>query len=319
MYCRHCGKELADDSKFCSSCGKSLDLPAEKSTAFAPVEKVEEKPSIKTPSNDNKNYDVVVYDFGKNKLLSINIIQGIQKTSLAESKKALKNLPLVLIKNVSYENATNNVADLQKMGITAKVVKSGELKKVDTTADEDLFEDTNAKPVNRSKKAKIAGGLGLIVAILTFTASMLLLFDKIIKASDENVSLFKSLYALTTTLIEKDFEIDFNLYLIFDIMYAIPAIIFAIIGIKSIIKIIKSIIFLAKPYKDNPHAGFMPLVANKKTATASFIAGLPMLIIFSGFSSLIYKKIIIDCIPILVAYCLECVINHLTTKYDLSI
>ena len=25
MYCKHCGKEIADDSKFCQHCGKSQD------------------------------------------------------------------------------------------------------------------------------------------------------------------------------------------------------------------------------------------------------------------------------------------------------
>ena len=25
MYCKHCGKEIADDSKFCQYCGKSLE------------------------------------------------------------------------------------------------------------------------------------------------------------------------------------------------------------------------------------------------------------------------------------------------------
>ena len=25
MYCKHCGKEIADDSRFCSHCGKSQD------------------------------------------------------------------------------------------------------------------------------------------------------------------------------------------------------------------------------------------------------------------------------------------------------
>ena len=26
MYCKHCGKEIADDSRFCSSCGANQDL-----------------------------------------------------------------------------------------------------------------------------------------------------------------------------------------------------------------------------------------------------------------------------------------------------
>ena len=25
MYCKYCGKEIADDSKFCSNCGKALN------------------------------------------------------------------------------------------------------------------------------------------------------------------------------------------------------------------------------------------------------------------------------------------------------
>ena len=54
MYCRHCGKEIADDSAFCSHCGKSLGQSKTQAKAKpaaaayqAPVESKPKKPLYK--------------------------------------------------------------------------------------------------------------------------------------------------------------------------------------------------------------------------------------------------------------------------------
>lgn len=38
MYCKHCGKEIADDSKFCKYCGNKLDEPSESEQVVKSVE-----------------------------------------------------------------------------------------------------------------------------------------------------------------------------------------------------------------------------------------------------------------------------------------
>lgn len=39
MYCKHCGKQIDDDSRFCKECGKSLSTDALKSTSSLPISK----------------------------------------------------------------------------------------------------------------------------------------------------------------------------------------------------------------------------------------------------------------------------------------
>ena len=61
MYCKHCGKEIADDSKFCQHCGGKQEdgfpSPANnavKSEEPKKQEKVIEIPTIKTNLSDNQ-------------------------------------------------------------------------------------------------------------------------------------------------------------------------------------------------------------------------------------------------------------------------
>lgn len=68
MYCKHCGKEIADDSKFCQHCGgKQEDSFASpinneiKSEEPKKKEKVIEIPTIKTNLSDNQKKWIGVY------------------------------------------------------------------------------------------------------------------------------------------------------------------------------------------------------------------------------------------------------------------
>ena len=52
MYCKYCGKEIADDSKFCQHCGGKLDNNVEVIKGEAPIDKIVSKMF----SNINKKY-----------------------------------------------------------------------------------------------------------------------------------------------------------------------------------------------------------------------------------------------------------------------
>ena len=52
MYCKHCGKEIADDSKFCQHCGGKLDKDVEVIKGEAPIDEI----TSKLFSNLNKKY-----------------------------------------------------------------------------------------------------------------------------------------------------------------------------------------------------------------------------------------------------------------------
>ena len=68
MYCKHCGKEIADDSKFCQHCGgkqeDSFASPTNnevKSEEPKKQEKVIEIPTIKTNLSDNQKKWIGIY------------------------------------------------------------------------------------------------------------------------------------------------------------------------------------------------------------------------------------------------------------------
>ena len=68
MYCKHCGKEIADDSKFCQHCGgkqeDSFASPANnavKSEEPKKQEKVIKMPTIKTNLSDNQKKWIGLY------------------------------------------------------------------------------------------------------------------------------------------------------------------------------------------------------------------------------------------------------------------
>ena len=68
MYCKHCGKEIADDSKFCQHCGgkqeDSFASPTNnevRSEEPKKQEKVIEIPTIKTNLSDNQKKWIGIY------------------------------------------------------------------------------------------------------------------------------------------------------------------------------------------------------------------------------------------------------------------
>lgn len=68
MYCKHCGKEIADDSKFCQHCGgsQSTEIPipkvdSEQKTETKKVSKVIEIPTIKTNFSERTKWIILAY------------------------------------------------------------------------------------------------------------------------------------------------------------------------------------------------------------------------------------------------------------------
>lgn len=62
MYCKHCGKVIADDSKFCQHCGGSIDTPIlgskEETNIEKPAEEDNTTPQIVIKTNDNSAIQV---------------------------------------------------------------------------------------------------------------------------------------------------------------------------------------------------------------------------------------------------------------------
>ena len=68
MYCKHCGKEIADDSKFCQHCGgsQSTEIPIPKANSEQKTEtkkesKVIEIPTIKTNFSERTKWIILAY------------------------------------------------------------------------------------------------------------------------------------------------------------------------------------------------------------------------------------------------------------------
>lgn len=55
MYCKHCGKEIADDSKFCQHCGGKIDNSVSLDQESLEVDKKEQETNeLDVPSNSNE-------------------------------------------------------------------------------------------------------------------------------------------------------------------------------------------------------------------------------------------------------------------------
>ncbi len=68
MYCKHCGKEIADDSKFCQYCGGNQEtvnstskVDSEKSAETKNESKVIEIPTIKTNFSEKTKWIILAY------------------------------------------------------------------------------------------------------------------------------------------------------------------------------------------------------------------------------------------------------------------
>lgn len=68
MYCKHCGKEIADDSKFCQHCGGNQEtvnstskVDSEKSAETKKESKVIEIPTIKTNFSEKTKWIILAY------------------------------------------------------------------------------------------------------------------------------------------------------------------------------------------------------------------------------------------------------------------
>ena len=57
MFCRHCGADIPEDSKFCKSCGKDTGAPVEKKEEIKPVEA--QKPVTKRQIKKQKTLLIV--------------------------------------------------------------------------------------------------------------------------------------------------------------------------------------------------------------------------------------------------------------------
>ena len=59
MYCKHCGKQIADDSKFCQHCGGSQDDTTEVKPGSPNQKKVVEIPIIKANFSDTTKWWII--------------------------------------------------------------------------------------------------------------------------------------------------------------------------------------------------------------------------------------------------------------------
>ena len=77
MFCPNCGKELADDAKFCDTCGASVDGTAKAAGAGAQTTGKAEEKIKEFTKTENRTAEFDADDIAKNKVLSLFSYLGI--------------------------------------------------------------------------------------------------------------------------------------------------------------------------------------------------------------------------------------------------
>ena len=85
MYCKNCGKEIADNSKFCKYCGENIER------------------LTNTTNKTITKYNLILIDCGDNKVGVIKVIRDITGLGLVEAKNIVDNTPKCVLPNLSYE------------------------------------------------------------------------------------------------------------------------------------------------------------------------------------------------------------------------
>lgn len=97
MYCYECGNQLSEEASFCPRCGTEVHR-----------EEREQYQSTDSQSNDNwrtKKLDVTLIETGFNKVKVIKVIRERTGMGLKEAKDLVDNIPSLLEKGVSEEEA----------------------------------------------------------------------------------------------------------------------------------------------------------------------------------------------------------------------
>ncbi|XBT18822.1 MAG: ribosomal protein L7/L12 [Candidatus Shikimatogenerans sp. AspAUS03] len=77
--------------------------------------------SSNNSKNDKVNYTLIIKSFGNSKLSSIKLIKEITNLTLTESKRLLDNLPSVIKKDLSKEEAKILEKKFNKIGIETEL------------------------------------------------------------------------------------------------------------------------------------------------------------------------------------------------------
>lgn len=160
MFCSHCGKEIANDAKFCSFCGGAVNSPATTQGSA--------KENVALPPLPQANlYNIKLW---KGSAKAVKIIKKLRpELSIFDIAQVINTPQKVILSNVSHEQATAIKKELETAGAKVTLVPVGA---------HDYSEHLHASPVHQHKKngcSKIGCGA---LAIIFFTIVALATSDK---------------------------------------------------------------------------------------------------------------------------------------------
>lgn len=103
MYCKHCGKVIADDSKFCQHCGGSIDTPIlgskEETNIEKPAEEDNTTPKIVIKTNDDSAIQVELTNKSTDNSSTIanEIVGNLKMVGIATALFAIYMIGFILI------------------------------------------------------------------------------------------------------------------------------------------------------------------------------------------------------------------------------
>lgn len=86
MYCKHCGKEIADDSKFCQYCGGRIDTP---------ILDFKEEDSIENPAEEDNTTPQIVIKTNDDSAIQVELTKKSTDNSSTIANEIVGNLKMV--------------------------------------------------------------------------------------------------------------------------------------------------------------------------------------------------------------------------------
>ena len=91
-------------------------------SAAAPVAAVAAAPAAAAPAEEEKDsFDVVLDDFGAQKIAVIKVVRKLTNLGLKEAKEAVESAPKVILEGASKEDAEAAKAKLEEAGAEVKL------------------------------------------------------------------------------------------------------------------------------------------------------------------------------------------------------
>ena len=314
MYCYKCGKEVSTDMKFCPYCGTSV-LATATSTE-----------TVGQTVNEDKLYDIVLIDLGKQKVKVLKDLTVILNISLSDASMLVSQKYCRIAERLTFDNAFEMAAKFENDGVVVEVVENGVpyTPKVISSINSKSTASKRQPDMAKHKKRHLITAIFDLASAACITLSCLFVFFlPLFSTIDGNTSMFNR-----CAYILKEIDLsEINSYTLYIALPVLFAAYIVAIGIRAVFALVKSIkkvanfevvyerdILNAKP------ENIMTFLENKKRAanTLAFelVGDVAFFYMISGYPTFIMSRVILCAVFIAASYVCQTVAKYMKSFAD---